>query len=142
MMGSFMNRVENEMKHAKRQHGEAAHELKNRFSKELRHSMNRVSTKLSALGKDLQMMHPLVNTVDVSAIGSTSLVLASRCVSCDRPIVGTNRTVGKTHNRKSIEEHDEPRHSLKGALQGSLLLTPGRGGTGKGGGIRSTISFV
>ena len=83
-------------------------------------------------------MHPLVNTVDVSAIGSTSLVLASRCVSCDRPIVGTNRTVGKTHNRKSIEEHDEPRHSLKGALQGSLLLTPGRGGTGKGGGIPSS----
>jgi|TARA_B110000091_G_C13758426_1_gene450956 hypothetical protein len=139
MMGSFMDRVENEMKHAKRQHGEAAHELKNRFSKELRHSMNRVSTKLSALGKDLQMMHPLVNTVDVSNIGSTSLVLASRCVSCDRPIVGTNCNVGDTHNRKKNDEkHAAPRHSLKGALQGSLLLTPGRGGKGKGGGIPSS----
>ena len=118
IMGSFMNKVEGTMSNVKRENGEAAHELKKRFSKELRGSMQRVSSKISSLENDVRMIHPLVNT-DVARLGSTSLVLASRCMSCERPIW---KTTSNTYDGISVSGDTYLPQTLKGAMQGSLLL--------------------
>ena len=142
IMGSFMNKVEHQMSTVKRENGEAAHELKGRFTKELRHSMQRVTTKLTNLESDVRMIHPLVNTWDVASVGSTSLVLASRCMSCDRPVVGVSGatgTSGSTGRRRDGGGSEVLPQSFKGALQGSLLLSPSsapRSSETRGGGFR------
>jgi hypothetical protein len=127
MMGSFMNKVEQQMTTIKRDNGNATNELKRRFAKELRRSINNVTTKLSGLENDVKMIHPLVNT-DVASYCGTSLVLASRCMSCDRPVAGANNKITRfAVGEEEIDSLTLPRKSLNGAFQGSLLLTPGNG---------------
>ena len=146
IMGTFMSKVEGSMNDVKRESGEAAHELKKRFTQELRGSMQRVSSKLSSLEGDIRMIHPLVNT-DVARLGTTSLVLASRCMSCDRPTWGTNRT--NNHSRGGIPGTGVSANTYLpntlSSMNGSLLLAQtaptARNSESRGGGFRvATLS--
>jgi hypothetical protein len=113
MMGSFMTSVQSKLQSSKRESGEAAAAIRQRFTSELRSSILKMTKQLNEVQDQVYQMEPLLKT-DTARIGITSL--ATRCMSCDRPIWGTEPQNKTTKIPVLVE------NSKEGAFQGSLLI--------------------
>lgn len=114
MMGSFMTSVKEKIYDSKRESGEAAAAIRQRFLKELRGSLKQMTQQINDVRDQVSQMEPLTKR-DTAIIGTKSL--STRCLSCDRPIWGIESNLRETGRETIIDV------SKDGGLRGSLLIT-------------------
>ena len=86
---------------------------------------------MTSLEDDVRCMHPLVhNGMDLTSLSSTSMVLARRCLTCDRPVAGVREGFTAPEDYSMLSSSSpggrgggKGGFSRAGALQGSILLS-------------------